>query len=46
MLKYIKFLSIDIVRFLHLEAATCSIVLTTQLPSVLEYQDLTHNNCF
>lgn len=44
MLKYIKFSSIDVMPFLHLEAVTCSTLLTTPFPSVLKCQDLTHNN--
>lgn len=46
MLKNIKLLSVDTMPFLHLEAVTSSIVLTSQLSSVLKCQDLTHKNCF
>lgn len=45
MLNYVRLLSIDVMLFLHLETIASFIVLTTQLQSVLECQDLTHNNC-
>lgn len=44
-LKYIRLLSINIMPFLHLETTASFIVLATQLQSVLECQDVTHNNC-